>query len=72
MFTAIYKRLLVRHHISASQYGNCAILGAMSILPVSNTTDNIVDDCTYDCADNNNNNETVPIIDIPNHNTLKM
>jgi hypothetical protein len=48
-FKAAYKRLIVKHEISGSKYGNCSILDAASILHVSSgtkskTTDTILED----------------------------
>jgi len=42
-FETGYKRLLVHHQLSSSEYGNCAILDATIILPLDNGTDLITD-----------------------------
>jgi hypothetical protein len=36
-FKASYKRLIVKHEISGSKYGNCSILDAVTILHVSSS-----------------------------------
>uniref|UniRef100_A0A2S2P4E2 THAP domain-containing protein 9 n=1 Tax=Schizaphis graminum TaxID=13262 RepID=A0A2S2P4E2_SCHGA len=67
-FKTAYKRLLVRHEIKSSEYGNCSVLDTCSILFVGTA---MRKDADAICDVNTDNNENLALFDEVDHDYYK-